>query len=213
LLTFLQQKETAFEDYAAARIARLWSVLLPALAITYVVDWCGMKVRPEAYQDWGPWLAADGSPLRLLVSAVFLNELWFRSIIPLSNGLAWSIGFEFWYHAIFAAFTFPKGVMRCAMPAVAVLFASPRVLLLFPVRLMGVADYRVGSEKVPTVILSLRYPGRRRVREREATAECETSYNLGLREIHLPHSRILRQELQPTPLHSQACSSHSFDFR
>jgi len=147
LLTFLQQKETAFEDYAAVRIARLWSVLLPALAITYVMDWCGMKVRPEVYQDWGPWLAADGSPLRLLVSAVFLNELWFRSIIPLSNGLAWSIGFEFGYHAIFAAFTFPKGVMRCAMPAVAVLFAGPRVLLLFPVRLMGVANYRVGSER------------------------------------------------------------------
>jgi hypothetical protein len=54
-----------------------------------------MKVRPEVYQDWGAWLAADGSPLRLLVSAVFLNELWFRSIIPLSNGLAWSIRFEF----------------------------------------------------------------------------------------------------------------------
>jgi peptidoglycan/LPS O-acetylase OafA/YrhL len=35
------KKETAFEDYAVAGIARLWSVLLPALAITYVVDGAG----------------------------------------------------------------------------------------------------------------------------------------------------------------------------
>jgi peptidoglycan/LPS O-acetylase OafA/YrhL len=137
-------KETTFKEYAAARLARLWSVLLPALIITYFVDWYGLTIAPQAYQGWGAWLAADGSPLRLLVSALFVNELWHDSIVPLSNGPVWSIGFEFWYYVIFAAIIFPSK-FRLALPLAAMIIAGPRILLLFPVWLMGVVAYHVGS--------------------------------------------------------------------
>jgi hypothetical protein len=80
----------------------------------------------------------------LSVSALFVNELWHHSIVPLSNGPVWSIGFEFWYYVIFAAIIFPAK-FRLALSLAAMVIAGPRILLLFPVWLTGVVAYHVGS--------------------------------------------------------------------
>src|ERR1700761_4869150 len=94
-------KETALRVSAASRFARLWSILLPALVVTYLADWAGRSFDPSAYQNWGGWIAPDGDVWRLIPSAFFVNELWFNSITPLSDGPVWSLGFEFWYYVIF----------------------------------------------------------------------------------------------------------------
>jgi peptidoglycan/LPS O-acetylase OafA/YrhL len=40
-------RERQAADYAATRRARLYSVVLVALAITFVVDWVGLRIAPE----------------------------------------------------------------------------------------------------------------------------------------------------------------------
>src|SRR5215471_3078111 len=66
-------KEKLAQDYAASRLARIYSVALPALVLTILLDIFGERVSPRVYDgstthDW--WL------LRLISSALFLNESW-----------------------------------------------------------------------------------------------------------------------------------------
>jgi hypothetical protein len=61
----------------------------------------------------------------------------------------WSLGFEFWYYALFAAFWFLKGSMRVLAICLISLFVGPRVLLLFPLWAMGSLTYLIGKRWRP----------------------------------------------------------------
>lgn len=139
------QKEPSLDIYAASRFARLWSVLLPALVVTYVADLLGNLSDPSAYMNWGGWIATDGEAWRLIPSALFVNELWFASIPPLSNGPVWSLGFEFWYYVIFGAAWYLRGITRSLVVVLGCAIAGPRILMLFPVWLLGVGVYSAVS--------------------------------------------------------------------
>jgi peptidoglycan/LPS O-acetylase OafA/YrhL len=139
------QKERSVELYAASRLARLWSVLIPALTATYFIDLIGHWIDPAVYEGWGPWIASDGGIWRLFPSLFFVNELWFKSIPPLSNGPVWSLGFEFWYYVMFAAGCYFTGTARIILLVLAALIAGPRILLLFPIWLLGSSVYLIAQ--------------------------------------------------------------------
>lgn len=132
-------KETALRDYAASRLARLWSVAVPALAITLALDLWGKSVNPAAYAEW--WFQGDQPVLRLAAAASFTNELWFASIRPFSNGPYWSLGYEFWFYAIFAGLAYFRGRKRIALAGGMAVVAGPKIMLLFPVWWLGVWAY------------------------------------------------------------------------
>lgn len=133
-------KEHGLRDYVASRLARLWSVAIPALALTILLDLAGRMINPDAYHAW--W-AASSEPLWRIVRAVtFTNELWFQSIRPFSNGPYWSLGYEAWYYAIFAALAYLGGWRRLVWTGILTLMAGPKILLLFPVWWLGVMVHR-----------------------------------------------------------------------
>lgn len=132
-----ETKENDPASYAAARLARLWSVLIPALALTPVFDAIGRLFSPAVYEGWGIYLGFDHPFFRLATSAVFLNEIWFWSIAPLSNVPVWSLGFEAWYYALFGVFIFSHGWKRVGLVCLVGLIAGPKILLLFPAWLLG----------------------------------------------------------------------------
>jgi peptidoglycan/LPS O-acetylase OafA/YrhL len=138
-------KERTIQIYAASRLARLWSILIPALALTLIVDRIGLYLDPTVYEGWGRWLAPLGSPLRLLAAAAFANELWFAMIAPLSNAPVWSLGFEFWYYAIFGAAYYLEGYLRILTVCILCLIAGPKILLLMPIWLFGAAAYWISK--------------------------------------------------------------------
>jgi peptidoglycan/LPS O-acetylase OafA/YrhL len=80
-------KESSPQLYISSRLARLWSVLIPALALTYLINLIGVRMNPVPN-----WIETDGSAWLLLPSALFANELWFHSVAPLSDIPVWSIG-------------------------------------------------------------------------------------------------------------------------
>lgn len=127
--------------FAAARLSRLWSVLIPALLIAPCFDLIGLHFDRSLYQAWAPqgisghWLQQAGA------SALFVNEIWFASLSPQFNTPIWSIGFEFWYYALFAAFVFARGRYRWPLLTLIVCVAGPKILLLMPPWLFGVALY------------------------------------------------------------------------
>jgi peptidoglycan/LPS O-acetylase OafA/YrhL len=133
-------KERTFRVYIINRLARLWSVAIPALALTLVVDKIGMAVSPQIYLDW---LQLVAHPLeRLAMSAVFLNQMWFLDVQPLSNGPFWSLSYEWWYYVTFGCITLIGGRKGWLLGVVAIAIMGPKIWLLFPTWLMGVAVYR-----------------------------------------------------------------------
>lgn len=133
------QKEKTIPDYVASRLARLYSVGLPALVLTAVLDTLGSHLSPADYDGW--WFTANYSILRFMVNLFFANELWFLSIRAFSNGPYWSLGYEFWYYVLFAAAFFLRGRIRIAAVAALCLVIGPKILLLFPIWLLGVWVY------------------------------------------------------------------------
>lgn len=134
------EKERTLRAYATSRMARLWSVAVPALAITLLLDHWGARLDPAAYAQW--WNQNSQPVLRALHALTFTNELWFSSIRVFSNGPWWSLGYEAAYYAIFAALFYLSGRRRWLVAGALMALAGPKILLLAPIWWLGVWTYR-----------------------------------------------------------------------
>jgi peptidoglycan/LPS O-acetylase OafA/YrhL len=132
-------KEHQARDYAASRMARIYSVALPALILTIIADAVGESLRPSIYADE---TTHDWGALRFVSSALFMNEFWGISITTFSNVPYWSLCYEVWYYIIFGIFVFWQGRGRLAVLLLALLLAGPKLLLLLPIWLSGVHLWR-----------------------------------------------------------------------
>lgn len=130
----------SWQDYSAARLSRLWSICIPALLLTAVLDAVGMRLAPDLYAF--SLYEYDAPVARMLASLLFVNELWFYSIQPFSNTPYWSVGYEFWYYVLFGAALFLRGRKRVAGLALVAGLMGPKILLLLPVWLAGVWAFR-----------------------------------------------------------------------
>jgi len=127
-------------DYFIARFARLWSIVLPAILLTFVLDTLGQQLSMPAYAPMQPysafkWIAASG------ITALFLNEIWNLDIWLGTNGPFWSLSYEFWYYAIFATLLYFRGSKRIVMAGLVMCFAGPGIIVAFPVWLLGAGLY------------------------------------------------------------------------
>jgi peptidoglycan/LPS O-acetylase OafA/YrhL len=136
-----EQKHQHFFTYMEARSSRLYSVFLPALLLTFVADIAGRAWRPDLYFSYPDPLDMDAF-LSLPFFITFAYESSFQSQRWLSNGPAWSIAYEFWYYVIFGVAFYLQGVRRILCMGAALLLAGWKILLLFPIWLIGVALYR-----------------------------------------------------------------------
>jgi peptidoglycan/LPS O-acetylase OafA/YrhL len=131
-------REASLADYSAARLARLYSVVIPAIIVTYVVDSIGIARDPSFYD-----MNRHAQPVwRALAAGLFVSQSWFADVALFSNSSYWSLPYEFWYYVIFGAALFLKGAARIAAIVVAALIAGSNILVLFPIWLMGVYAYR-----------------------------------------------------------------------
>lgn len=117
--------------YLQHRIARIVPVAWMALALGFVLSIPKGELPFQA----------------VLVNMVFLGQsgLWWTEA-PI-NPPFWSLNYEVWYYLIFAAWMFSPAKYRKLLTALAALIAGPKILLLFPVWLMGVWLYR----RMPTL--------------------------------------------------------------
>ncbi len=130
-------KERAWVTYTASRMSRVYSVALPALILTVLLDSIGRQLYPDLYG-----YPFDQFAIRLASSVLMLNEVWFVSITAFSNVPYWSICYELWYYVAFGLLMFlPR---RWAWWAVGGLFLvlSPKLVLLAPIWGAGVVLYR-----------------------------------------------------------------------
>lgn len=135
------RKEHTLKDYSISRFARLYSVVVPALVLTVIADAIGSRLSPGLYD--GNWFAVDRPLWRIAANLLFVNELWFTSVRPFSNVPFWSLGYEPWYYAIFAAAFYLRSWRRLLALVAIPLMVGPKILLLLPVWLLGVWAYHV----------------------------------------------------------------------
>jgi peptidoglycan/LPS O-acetylase OafA/YrhL len=134
--------------YAVARVARIVPVAVPALAISLAVVVIDRLIAPS------PLFGEDGRAIPagdVLFALLFLSESWQTGFTL--NPPYWSLCYEVWFYALFAAATFLDGWKRLAWIVVLAAIAGPNVLLLLPVWLVGVALARLpAARRVPAAL-------------------------------------------------------------
>jgi peptidoglycan/LPS O-acetylase OafA/YrhL len=127
--------------YFAARGARIYSVVLPALILTAALGLCGAMIAPEIYLA-GPIRVGTHQPLRYLLTALCLQNFWIwpREMTPGINHPFWSLSYEVTYYVIFGLILTRRRVAVGGI-AVLLLLAGPSIAALFPIWLLGVGAY------------------------------------------------------------------------
>ena len=131
------QKEKDWASYAASRLSRVYSVAVPTLLLTVLLDAIGRPLFPALYT-----YPFDQFALRTLGSLLMLNEVWLISITSFSNVPYWSIAFESWYYIIFGVAMFVPKPWRAPALLACGLVVGPKILLLLPIWWAGVWLYR-----------------------------------------------------------------------
>jgi peptidoglycan/LPS O-acetylase OafA/YrhL len=137
----VRTRESELADYAASRLARLYSVVLPAIVLTVFADLLGSRLAPELYPP--QWFATDEPVWRILANLFFINQLWFSSVRLFSNVPFWSLGYEFWYYVLFGLVVFLRGRRRLVAIVAWLAVVGPKILLLLPVWLLGVGVHEL----------------------------------------------------------------------
>lgn len=130
-------------DYAKARMARLYSVVIPAIIFTLACDWIGRSINPAAYEGW--WFNGENIGEQVWRALTFSSQAAGDQIRLGTNGPFWSVAYEAWYYLAFGVAIFTRGWSRWALLAMIVLIAGIPIALLAPCWLAGVALQRIIS--------------------------------------------------------------------
>lgn len=125
--------------YTVSRLSRLYSVVLPALIVTFAMDFLGGRLNPAFYEIplvlWKPesWWS-------YLSSAVFVNEFQIfhaPGTMPGTNAPFWSLSFEATYYVIGGLVLFAP--LRYALPCSLILLglAGRTITALLPLWAVG----------------------------------------------------------------------------
>jgi peptidoglycan/LPS O-acetylase OafA/YrhL len=136
------QRDTTLRRYAVNRAARIYSVAIPTLIITTLIDvYIAMSAQtPLSYQYAALWKYL---PLFL----AFGHEFWFLQTYAFSDPPYWSLSYEVWYYVAFAILIYLKGAKRALSLTGVALLVGPRIVLLAPIWFLGVQLYRCHSAK------------------------------------------------------------------
>lgn len=133
------EREGTPAAYWSSRLSRFYMLVIPVVLLNPVLDTIGQTLGPQFYEGKTPhgltWL-------RILTSLTYLNEIWDLSIMSFSNVPFWSLCYEMWYYAMFAAFISTKGRTRNWLLVACALIVGPKILLLAPIWVLGVVLHR-----------------------------------------------------------------------
>ncbi len=130
--------------YFSSRISRIYSVAIPVLILTLIMDFFGQSINPELYKGN---TTHDYAIVRLVSSLLFLNEAWFLSLMTFSNVPYWSLCYEVWYYVLFGLACFAPKKARVALVCLGFLLLGPKLLLLAPLWFAGVYAYQLTARK------------------------------------------------------------------
>jgi peptidoglycan/LPS O-acetylase OafA/YrhL len=133
-------KDVTLHEFATSRLSRFYSVIIPCLVLTMAFDYFGRAIAPEIYAKVNIPDSA-GMVFAKLYSTVFmLNESWVVKDFY-SNVAYWSICYEFWFYVLFALCAYATPRQRLLGGLVVLVLVGPRILVMFPIWLIGTLAY------------------------------------------------------------------------
>ena len=159
----VDRRERDLPSYAASRLSRLYSVLLPALALTAILDAIGWRLLPEHYLHAPLDIGVTNAPLRYALALVMANNVGIAGLlqgtyegdfIPGTNGPLWSLSYEVIYYIAFAITVFCGGRRRIILLIAVAIVAGPTIVAEYPIWLLGVGVYRLLKRQAPRPGLS-----------------------------------------------------------
>lgn len=147
-------RDAGLRRYAVNRAARIFSVALPALAVSYGLAlgyaWSqGAGDAQDVWLKWGQWW-------RLAATLTFQAEDWFLGIGVPWNGPFWSLNYEVFYYVLYAAIRFLSGRTRVAAALAIAAVGGPNILLLLPCWWAGVWLARRPDLEYPSLRIARR---------------------------------------------------------
>jgi len=158
VIAYVAERDGSWARFAFNRATRLYSVLVPTLILTLLLDKAGQAMSPAAYDGW--WYA-DMPTWQFLASGLSFSNDWIFGHVRLgTNGPLWSLSYEAAYYLLFGIAFFAKGTQRLLLILLVVCLVGPRVLLLMPAWLCGVYAWRLIKQgtanlSTPTAMLLL----------------------------------------------------------
>jgi peptidoglycan/LPS O-acetylase OafA/YrhL len=132
--------------YSISRITRIYSIALPALALTIILDAVGMSINPASYADHVPTVT-ETQPVNYILSLAYLQNVWNLKLNPGTNGPFWSLSYEVAYYALFGVIYFCRSKTAIIPTLIICLVVGPSILSLFPIWLMGYGCYQLNQKK------------------------------------------------------------------
>ena len=141
VIAYAAERDADGATFVFNRLTRLWSVLIPALVLTFIFDRVGFGISEAAYP--GNYYHVHDLGTFMLRGITFSNEFRLFDRMRLgTNGPLWSLSYEAAYYALFAAVTFLGGLNRIIVVAALIALVGVPILLLMPAWLMGVFVWR-----------------------------------------------------------------------
>jgi peptidoglycan/LPS O-acetylase OafA/YrhL len=115
-------------NYAIDRFVRIYIVLLPALALTFILDAIGRRVFASSGIYDMPFLQGHYDLWLLIPNILNWQGIWFATLG--TNTPLWSLGMEFWYYIVFPLLllpfmaAYPRHMLRVGGLAAALVFLS-----------------------------------------------------------------------------------------
>lgn len=138
LLRTLDGEEFDFSRYAVQRFSRIYTVLVPALIVTAILDYSGQHYFNESqlYTAGQGFGSLDYSIANRDDLATFAGNILMLQTITVEpfggNGPLWSLANEWWYYVVFGLFLFSVSRNRTPLLRVTGLTTSLIVLSVLP---------------------------------------------------------------------------------
>lgn len=140
------EREHGAGSYALARAARILSVAVPALLLTFALDAIGRAINPDMYTlAWN--YHANGRLWQAISGLLFINGAWSIGTVIGSNLSYWTLGMEVPYYLIWGLATYAPRNWRAPAVMLALVAYGPAVAALFPVWLLGVGAYHFTARR------------------------------------------------------------------
>jgi peptidoglycan/LPS O-acetylase OafA/YrhL len=135
-----ETKDFTLHEFATSRLSRFYSVIVPCLVLTMAFDYFGRAIAPDIYAIVNIPDTAGMIFAKLYSTVFMLNETWVSKDFY-SNVAYWSICYEFWFYFLFALRAYASPRQRLVGGLLALVLVGPRILVMFPVWLVGTLAY------------------------------------------------------------------------
>jgi peptidoglycan/LPS O-acetylase OafA/YrhL len=129
-------RENTLKEFFIDRASRIYSVTIPAMALTLVVCLiCFVIDRHHFVSQWGA--VSDHPIARIFLNLSFLSQSWGHNTIPFVDAAFWSLSYECLYYVAYGFLFFLRGWTRVIALAIWAALSGPQVIFLFPIWFLG----------------------------------------------------------------------------